>query len=458
MATEPKSSQQSSQTSPLDDADQAIISVLKGDGGPDFAAKDILETVQRWGHKMSPATLARRLEALVAARHVIRSGQARSTKYRHDTFHDYFSVPPMQRRPVAYQASVLADYRPNIDHWISDEDHARLEKAGGGRKLDASTYSRAIAQKLLIDLSFASSALEGNTYTYLDTQVLIEFGQEAEGKAQDETTMILNHKEAINYLIENIRDITPSAREIKTLHALLSRGLSNMDPRAVGNIRTMPIDHIGGSSYLPLTIPQRLEDELALLADKASLIENPFEQSLFLMVFISYLQAFHDVNKRTGRLACNIPLLKNGLAPFSFIEIDKTAYVRGLLSFYELNRWDIISEAFVDGYIKSAARYDAYVERPKATVDLEFRRRRDLYACVKKYVQEVGAGNTVLSPAEFAEAEFDQDAAEIRQQLAELVTSIVESLGEGNHIAYGISRDEFSAYEDESTQRHAHAR
>jgi Fic family protein len=100
------------------------------------------------------------------------------------------------------------------------------------------------------------------------------------------------------------------------------------------------------------------------------------------MVFISYLQAFRDVNKRTARLVCNVPLLKAGVAPLSFIDMDKTAYVKGQLAFYELNRTDLISEAYVEAYEKSAARYNAYAGRPKAVLDIEFRRRNDIFDSV----------------------------------------------------------------------------
>ena len=219
-----------------------------------------------------------------------------------------------------------------------------------------------------------------------------------------------------------------------------------MYPREVGSVRRTPIAFIGGSAYQPLVIPQRIEDELETIAAKAAAIDDPFEQSLFLLVFVSYLQAFRDVNKRTGRLACNIPLLKNGLAPFSFMDMDKTGYVKGLLAFYELNRVDLIKEAFVDGYVRSADKYDAYAARPKAAVEIEFRRRKEIYAAVRDYVVEKGNGEWTGSAAEFAEKRFAVEDERTLALLVDRVVDIVESLGEGNHIAYGISRDDFEIY------------
>ncbi|MFB9262235.1 Fic family protein [Bradyrhizobium erythrophlei] len=444
MATA-KSSQQSSHPD-LDEADEILLDTLRASENA-LSAQELSAALTRVGRPVSPATLARRLERLIAERHVLREGRARSTRYRKDPYHDYFSFPPGKRQRVGYNAAALSNYVPNETRWLSEEVRARLEKVGGGRRRDASTYSRSIAQKLLVDLAFASSALEGNTYTYLDTQVLIEFGQAAEGKDRDETVMILNHKEAISYLTQHIADIEILPREFKTFHALLSRGLSNMDPRDVGSIRRMPIDEIGGSAYLPLAKPQRLEEEMERIAKKANKIEDPFERSLFLMVFISYLQAFRDVNKRTARLVCNVPLLKAGVAPLSFMDMDKTSYVKGLLTFYELNRTDLITEAFAEAYEKSAARYDAYAGRPQAVLDIEFRRRNDIFNSVKAYVLAIGNGEQPSSIEDFVRQRFPNDDQETQALLVEMVREIVESLNDGNHIAYGISRQDFAQYE-----------
>lgn len=444
MATE-KSSHQSSQPD-LDEADEILLDALRASENA-MSAQELSDALTRVGRAVSQATLARRLDRLIAGRHIQREGRARATRYRKDNYHDYFSVPPAKRPRVGYNAAPLADYVPNETRWITEDARERLEKVGGGRRIDASTYSRSIAQKLLVDLAFASSALEGNTYTYLDTQVLIEFGQAAEGKDRDETVMILNHKEAISYLTQHIADIEIEPREFKTFHALLSRGLSNMDPRDVGSIRRMPIDEIGGSAYLPLAMPQRLDEEMESIAMKARQIEDPFEQSLFLMVFISYLQAFRDVNKRTARLVCNVPLLKAGVAPLSFMDMDKTAYVKGLLAFYELNRTDLVSEAYTEAYVKSAARYDAYAGRPKAVLDIEFRRRNDIFDSVKAYVLAGGNGEQPASIDDFVSQRFPKDDADTVALLVGRVREIVESLNDGNHIAYGVSRQEFAQYE-----------
>lgn len=427
-----------------DDIDRAIVEILRGHSSG-RTAREILDGLAGQGHKISQPTLSRRLVRLEAGRHVTVRKVGRSPVYGRDPYHDWFSLPPNRRPKVAYKFEILDAYKPNETPWLTPEETERLKSAGGGRQLDASTYSRAIAQKLLVDLAYASSALEGNTYSYLDTQVLIESGKAAEGKAAEETQMILNHKEAIVYLIDNIAELEISPREIKTLHALLSRGL--IEPAAVGDVRKRPVD-IGGSAYIPLSIPQKLDDELAKIAIKARAIENPFEQSLFLMAFISYLQAFQDVNKRTGRLACNIPLLKRGFAPLSFMEVDRTKYIEGLLAFYELNRIDWLKNAYIEGYVASAARYDAYAGRDRSAMELEFKRRTDIYGCVRAYVEKSVADGVRVDPHAFAREYFREDSEGVRSKLIERATDIIASLQEGNHIAYGISRKTFAGYVD----------
>jgi hypothetical protein len=426
-----------------DEIDRAIVAILQQQKSG-YPASKLLASLAKQGHSISQPTLSRRLRRLQARRHVIAHKAGRSTIYERDPFHDWFSLPPTRRPKVSYNIGLLERYTPNETRWFSQEDIERLHEAGGDKKLDASTYSRAIAQKLLVDLSFASSALEGNTYSYLDTQVLVEFGQAAEGKAAEETQMILNHKEAIQYLVDNISEIEISPRELRTLHALLSRGL--IEPAAVGDVRKRPVD-IGGSAYVPLSIPQKLTEELASVAAKAAAIQEPFEQSLFLMAFISYLQPFLDVNKRTGRLACNIPLLKNGLAPLSFLEMDKEKYVEGLLVFYELNRVDLLKSAYIQGYVDSASRYDAYVGRDRSAVELEVQRRADIHAFVKSYIEKSVRQGRRVDTDVHAHEYFHAEPKDLQSKLIERVGKIIAALNDANHIAYGIPKKMFGDYQ-----------
>ncbi len=187
----------------------------------------------------------------------------------------------------------------------------------------------------MIDLSWSSSRLEGNTYSRLDTEKLIALGQAAEGKDLQETQMILNHKAAIEMLVEEADQVGFNMFTFLNLHAILSENLL-LDEDASGRLRRRPVD-VFGSSFHPLVMPQTLEECFRLLLKKATAIQDPFEHSFFLMVQLPYLQPFEDVNKRVSRLGANIPLISNNLCPLSFIDVPEQAYIDGTLGVYECN-------------------------------------------------------------------------------------------------------------------------
>ena len=224
-------------------------------------------------------------------------------------------VRPIQNRePVGYRREFLLSYPhagPYLDQATRDHLH-RIGRAHQG-DLPAGTLARQLLGRLLIDLSWASSHLEGNTYSLLETERLIAFGQAAEGKNTFETQMILNHKQAIEFLVESGTELGFDAYSMLNLHALLSDNLLP-NPAAGGRIRQIPVG-IGRSVYTPLATPQLLEEYFQCCLTIASGIDDPFEQSFFALVHLSYLQAFEDVNKRVARLAANIPLIKHNLCP-----------------------------------------------------------------------------------------------------------------------------------------------
>jgi Fic family protein len=267
--------------------------------------------------------------------------------------------PLSDRQIVTYQPTFLESYEPNQTAYLNDQVRAELMEVGQieENQMPAGTYLRQIMDRLLIDLSWNSSRLEGNTYSLLDTQLLIEAGENAEGKGIEETQMILNHKAAIEMLAEQADEIGFNRYTICNLHALLAENLLP-DPDAIGMIRSRPIG-ITGTSYRPLSVPQKVEHYFDMMLEKAEAIENPFEQSFFIMVQLPYLQPFEDVNKRTSRLAANIPLTRHNLCPLSFTDVDPEEYVRATLGVYELNRIDLLRDVFVWAYRRSCARHSA---------------------------------------------------------------------------------------------------
>jgi len=265
----------------------------------------------------------------------------------------YIARPLASRNPVGYQAEFLESYIPNESAYLSETLRNQLQKMGNTRhsQLPAGTYGREILDRLLIDLSWASSQLEGNTYSYLDTRQLIQDGKTAQGKTALETQMILNHKSAIELLIENIEVLNFNHFTILNLHSALSENLLP-NPSDEGRIRNH-IVQISHSTFRPLTVPSQIDEYLTQILEKANQINNPFEQSFFMMVHIPYLQPFADLNKRTSRLAANLPLIRENLCPLTFLDVPEEAYTRAILGVYELTRVELLRDLFVWAYERS---------------------------------------------------------------------------------------------------------
>lgn len=190
---------------------------------------------------------------------------------------DQVRRPLMHRRPVGYNRAFLDAYEPGVTWYLPESLRAQLHEMGRtpADQCAAGTYARDILNRLLVDLSWASSRLEGNTYSRLDTQNLIEFGQVAKGKDARETQMILNHKAAIEMLVEDAAEVGCDAFTFQNLHAVLSQNLMREDA-ASGRLRRRPVE-ISGTVFYPLAMPQVLEDCFRLLLDKAKAIADPFE-------------------------------------------------------------------------------------------------------------------------------------------------------------------------------------
>jgi Fic family protein len=373
---------------------------------------------------------------------------------------------PLPTRPtVGYQRAWLDAYRPNDTAYLSPEHRARLWELGRtalpvhdatstqapahknspAGLLPAGTYARQIFDRLLVDLSWASSRLEGNTYTQLDTQNLIEFGQAAQGKDATETQMVLNHKAAIEMLVDNAADASANIGfnrfTILNLHAILSDNLIT-DPLASGRLRTREV-RISGTSYIPLAVPQQLQGNFDTVLAKAAQIQDPFEQSFFAMVHLPYLQAFEDVNKRVSRLAANIPLLQHNLCPLSFVDVPQAAYAEGLIGVYELQRTELLRDVFVWAYERSCQRY-LHIRQTLAEPDAFRLQYRD---AIQQTVQQIVRGNLRGTPSDIAQVAASLIAPSGLQSLTEAVTVDLAHLYEGNVARYRLKLSELNQWQ-----------
>lgn len=269
--------------------------------------------------------------------------------------------PLFERQPITYNIDWVNSYEPNISSYLSATLKEQLQKAGKRSNEDdpAGTYAHKIFNRLLIDLSYNSSRLEGNTYSLLDTERLVLHGDSAEGKLDEEKTMILNHKDAIRYLVDNASRFNVSKNVICTLHYLLSDGL--IEPQYAGKVRDYAV-RIGGSTYIPFEDRKRLQLHLEEISEKAAAILDPFEQSLFLLIHISYLQAFVDVNKRTARLSANISLITKNLVPLAFSDVKTQDYMSAMIAIYELQDVNPLVDLYVYSYMRTCLAYDSTIK------------------------------------------------------------------------------------------------
>lgn len=356
----------------------------------------------------------------------------------------YLRQAPAARKPVGYNRAFLDSYRPNESFYLSQDERAHLAKVG---KPDfavqpAGTYAKQILNRLLIDLSWNSSRLEGNTYSLLDTRRLIEFGEEAEGRDRFEAQMILNHKDAIEFLVSTAEEIGFNRYTILNLHAILANNLLP-DESAAGRLRRIPVG-IEKSTFHPLELSQRIEEYFDQILASAAAIEDPFEQAFFVMVQLPYLQPFDDVNKRVSRLSANIPLIKSNFSPLSFTDVPRDTYTEAVLGVYELNRIDLLRDVFIWAYERSAARYAA-VRQSLGEPDPFRLKYRDTLRTVVAEIVRAGMDRKAASAqiASWTQAYID---APDRERFREIAEGELLSLHEGNFARYQLRPAEFAQW------------
>lgn len=438
---------------------------------PDGAGTDELHAAL--ADIVSRRTLQRRVASLVEQRRICAEGDGRAIKYRlapivgtanvvlepltlqasaevyvptspqGQDIKTYVRQPIQGRKPVGYDRAFLETYRPNETHYLPPEIRQHLHNIGrspAGER-PAGTYARDILGRLLIDLSWASSRLEGNTYTRLDTQNLIELGQAAAGKDRRDAQMILNHKAAIELLVEQAEDIGFNTFTFFNLHALLSENLL-IDPSESGRLRSRIVE-VSGTVFHPLGIPQQIDAYFHMIMNKAATIADPFEQAFFIMVHIPYLQPFVDVNKRVSRLGANIPLIQHNLCPLSFIDVPEQAYVEGTLGIYELKQVDLLRDVFVWAYERSCQRYMAIRGTVAEPDPVRLRYREALITVVSEIVRGLkspgaDAVRTVAAPLV---------PREDLEPLTGLALIDLRNLHEGNVSRYRLRLSEYRAWQ-----------
>lgn len=353
----------------------------------------------------------------------------------------YVAQPLLARKPVGYQRDFLEAYQPNVSAYLSAPLRRQLHNMGQTTRVGepAGTYSRAILNRLLIDLSWASSHLEGNTYSRLDTVALLEHGRTATGKGAIETQMILNHKAAIELLVDNADQSGLNRYLLMNLHSALAENLLP-NPADEGRIRRHAVN-IGKSVYRPLSTPQQIDETLDLVLAKLNQINDPFEQSFFAMVHLPYLQPFADINKRTSRLAANLPLFRANLCPLTFLDVPQATYSQAILGVYELTRVELLRDLYVWAYERSTQEYQA-IQQDLAEPDPQRLAYRNL---IKETVRAV-VQQPLANPLQAIEHALASVPRADRADVHALLLQELQRLHEGVLARYGLRPSELAAW------------
>ncbi|MEP2715359.1 Fic family protein [Pseudophaeobacter sp.] len=411
-------------------------------------------------------TLQSRLKTLVENKVVIREGQVRSTKYRLvSTSSDAPETPsaplPLSdagraalaqvsqniaaRNPAGYNQTFLTNYVPNESRYLPGDLTTELLNLGsaGTHEQEAGTYAKQILQRLLVDLAWNSSRLEGNTYSLLDTRRLIDFGEAAEGKDQREAQMILNHKDAIEFLVRNVEDTGFNRYTIQNLHALLANNLLS-DPAAPGRLRSIAVG-IEGSAFHPLENPHLIADNFDTILEKATSIDDPFEQVFFVLAHLPYLQPFEDVNKRVSRIAANIPMIRANLVPLSFDGVPQDLYTKAMLAIYETNDIALLRDVFVFAYRRSIQTYAAVRQSLGEPDPFRIKYRTEITEVVSQILSTPMSRQDVVAFLKPWSADNmpDCDQAKFRRTIEDELLA----LHEGNFARYRVRPSEFRAWQ-----------
>ena len=328
--------------------------------------------------------------------------------------------------------------------FLSESQRAHLGTIGetGFEGELAGIYARQLNERLLIDLSWASSALEGNTYSLLDTKRLIETGRLAKGKEKVEAQMILNHKLGIEFLLDNvvfgIKHVV-----VSNLNAILLDNLTR-DQNDGGRLRTRGV-MISGSTYIPLDIPQKLSQEFERVLAYTRSKANPFERALYLLVALPYLQPFIDGNKRTSRLMANYPLFLSNTRPLSFVDVDRTDYLKAMLCAYEFNDISPLRELFIFAYERSCQRYPDILESMPQPDSFRLEHRALIYESVRDVVSSLP-----LNPTEMVEELASRRFKDLsdRVKFTAMVLDDLRGLHDGNYLRYRIRQSEYEAWQE----------
>ena len=306
-------------------------------------------------NEASLATIKRAINELVSSFYINVEGKARATKYFISplfapiNLDEYYSKEIDERE---VQTGYNFDLIPNVLNRVSLFTEQEMKMLSALQAQFTKNFASLSdeqkhkeMERLGIDLSWKSSQIEGNTYSLLETERLLKEKQTAAGKTKEEAIMLLNHKEALDFIVANpdyLEHLTIS--RIEDIHSLLIKDLG-----VDRNIRTRRVG-ITGTNYRPIDNEFQIREALQQTCDLVNSRKNVFEKALYVLVLLSYIQAFNDGNKRIARITSNAILIANNYCPISFRTVDSIDYKKAMLLFYEQNNISAFKQIFIDQF------------------------------------------------------------------------------------------------------------
>jgi len=327
------------------------------------STQEILKRFTNTFDTISRQTLIRILNNLIEERWLIREGKGRGIHYRtllatpllsYIDPEKYFKIPPDERKTLTshFNWDVFEHFEPIFSkdellhlHQINEAYKKNIQKL-------SSTLLRKEWERLTIELAWKSSQIEGNTYSLIDTEILLKEHKEAKGHSAAEAQMILNHKETLNYIFNNAHYFQKlSVQKIEEIHRLLVHRLN------VGHGLRKRLVGITGTVFKPLDNQHQIKEAMEKTVKLVNRPKDPFSKALITILLLSYIQAFEDGNKRTSRMVGNALLYSYDVCPLSYRSVDEAEYKKATLLFYEQNSASYFKELFVEQFEFAVRNY-----------------------------------------------------------------------------------------------------
>lgn len=337
----------------ISSTNQKIIDFIEAN--PLSSSTEIHEGISK---VVSFTTLKRNLVKLVESNLLVVEGKSRATKYKVSSIYQlfypinletYFEKEIDERKAKdTFNLNLIKKVLYEVELFTKEElvqlNALQNQYKKNSAELSEFQYNKEL-ERLAIDLSWKSSQIEGNTYSLLETERLLKEKETAKGKTKDEAIMLLNHKEALDFIISQPDYLNPlTVSRIEDIHSLLIKELGidrNIRQRRVG---------ITGTNYRPLDNEYQIKEALRDMCNLVNSRQNIFEKALLLLVLISYIQAFNDGNKRTARIISNAILISYEYCPISFRTVDSIDYKKAMLIFYEQNNITAFKKIFIEQF------------------------------------------------------------------------------------------------------------